>query len=137
MKTVPGLLLTSMSNARRQTDRHLNLLKREVLYFHDPSGKVKISFRRKLEAAARAGAGEVREYAQIWERNVGTACLGKGWRQTGRCSTVHWRRFSEPMRGRPMEREELECQEENLDNMEISFSNETQLTLQILIKTQN
>ena len=35
------------------------------------------------------------------------------------------------MRGRPMECEELERQEEqeNLDNMEISFSNETLLTV--------
>ena len=39
---------------------------------------MKISFRSKHEAAG--GAGEEQEYAQIWERKVGTArrCLGKG-----------------------------------------------------------
>ena len=51
----PGLLFTSTSNAKGQTDKHLNILKREALYFHDPSGKVKISFRSKHEAAGGAG----------------------------------------------------------------------------------
>ena len=105
---------------------------------------MKISFRRKHEAAGGAGAGEAWEYAQIWERKVGTArrCLGKGTaadRQVLNSALEKVLGAKERETDVPMECEELERQEkqENLDNMEISFSNETQLTLQILIKTQN
>ena len=62
VKTVPGLLLNSISNATKNT----NLLKRNAVYSCDRGGKVRISFRSKYGAAG--GADEDREYAQIWER---------------------------------------------------------------------
>ena len=71
-------LCQGMSNAKGQSYKQMNILKRDALYFCDPSGKLKISFRSKHGAAG--GAGEDQEYAQIWERQINRArrCLGKG-----------------------------------------------------------
>ena len=84
-KIMPGFLFINNSNARGHTDEHDNILKREAKYIRNTTGKVKGSFGTKHEAAGEAG--EDKEYAQIWERNVSLSrrCLGKGWLQTNWC----------------------------------------------------
>ena len=80
VKNLTELMLNNMSTARGQIDRHTspNKLNREARYLPNRDGKVKISFAHKHEAAE--GAGEEKEYTQIWERNVSVArsFLGKG-----------------------------------------------------------
>ena len=127
-ETVPGLILNSMSND--------NLLKREAVYSCSQSRKVKISFRRKYEAVGGAGEGAAQEYAQIWERKVGSArrCLGKGTaadKQVLKSALERVLRAEEMETSVQMECEELgskEMQIENADNLRIPFK-ETTLTI--------
>ena len=84
---------------------------------------MKISFRSKHEAAG--GAGEEQEYAQIWERKVGTArrCLGKGTaadKLVLDCALKQVLGAGEREPEIPMEYEENEPQEEQ-EKMEILF----------------
>ena len=66
------LIFNNTSNARghtvAETKTSTNKLKREARYLPNIDGKVKISFTSKHEAAGEAG--EDKEYAQIWERNI-------------------------------------------------------------------